>query len=127
MDFLNGIVVIDASSVLAGPSVGSFLAELGATVIKIENKKIGGDVTRNWHTPIEKKENISSYYASINYKKKIIQLNFDNDLNEFKNYIKEADILISNFKTEDYSKFEIENTQLHALNSKLIHARIKGF
>lgn len=40
--------VIELASVLAGPSVGQFFAELGAEVIKIENPKTGGDVTRSW-------------------------------------------------------------------------------
>jgi crotonobetainyl-CoA:carnitine CoA-transferase CaiB-like acyl-CoA transferase len=127
MEFLKDLVVIDASSVLAGPSVGSFLAELGAHVIKIENKKTRGDVTRNWHTPFEKKEQISSYYASINFKKEIVFLDLENELDRFKSYIQNADILLTNFKRTDYEKFEIENSQLQSLNPKLIHGRIKGF
>lgn len=127
MDFLKDVIVIDASSVLAGPSVGSFLAELGARVIKIENKKTGGDVTRHWHTPAEDKKNISSYYASINYKKEIVHLDLEKDLFAFKTFLKDADILLTNFKKSDYKKFEIENSDLYKLNPRLIHGRIKGF
>ncbi len=46
----KGIRVLELSSVLAGPSVGMFFAELGAEVIKVENPDIGGDVTRGWKT-----------------------------------------------------------------------------
>ena len=127
MDFLKDVIVIDASSVLAGPSVGSFLAELGARVIKIENKKTGGDVTRHWHTPAEEKNQLSSYYASVNYKKEIIQLDLEEELHTFKSHLKQADILLTNFKTGDYKKFEIENSDLYKLNPRLIHGRIKGF
>ena len=44
---LNDLTIIDASTVLAGPSVGTFFAELGAKVIKVENP-ITPDVTRSW-------------------------------------------------------------------------------
>ena len=45
---LNALKVLDISSVLAGPLTGSFFAEMGAEVLKIENKRTGGDVTRQW-------------------------------------------------------------------------------
>ena len=64
--------IIELASVLAGPSVGMFFAELGADVIKVENKLTGGDVTRFWKLPTESPDNsISAYYASVNYKKEI--------------------------------------------------------
>ena len=46
--------VVELASVLAGPTVGLFFAELGADVLKVENATTGGDVTRNWKTPNEK-------------------------------------------------------------------------
>ena len=52
---LEGKKVVELASVLAGPSVGQFLAELGATVIKVENMTTGGDVTRTWRLPSERK------------------------------------------------------------------------
>lgn len=127
MNFFKNLVVVDASSVLAGPSVGSFFGEIGARVIKIENLYSGGDVTRNWHTPDENKSEVSSYYSSINYGKEVHLLDFIENNKEIKNLIRTADILITNFKQADYSKFQITNAQLRDLNSKLIHARIKGF
>ncbi len=47
---LQDLKVLELASVLAGPSVGQFFAELGAEVIKVENPKSGGDVTRSWKT-----------------------------------------------------------------------------
>ena len=49
-DFFKGLKVVELASVLAGPAVGMFFSELGAQVIKIENKS-GGDVTRSWKNP----------------------------------------------------------------------------
>ena len=43
---LSHLKVIELASVLAGPDVGMFFAEMGAKVIKIENKLLNGDVTR---------------------------------------------------------------------------------
>ena len=48
---LHDLLVVELASVLAGPDVGMFFAEMGAKVIKIENKKTHGDVTRKWKTP----------------------------------------------------------------------------
>ncbi len=48
MDDFKDFRVLELASVLAGPSVGQFFAELGATVIKVENLAGGGDVTRSW-------------------------------------------------------------------------------
>jgi len=55
-ELFKELKIVELASVLAGPAVGQFFAELGATVIKIENKKTGGDVTRKWRLPNEDKE-----------------------------------------------------------------------
>ena len=56
MKMFDGLKVVELSSVLAGPLVGSFFAELGATVVKIENKSSKGDMTRQWKLPSEDSE-----------------------------------------------------------------------
>ena len=48
--------ILELSNVLAGPAVGMFFAELGAQVIKVENKLSNGDLTRKWKLPNEKNE-----------------------------------------------------------------------
>ena len=70
--------IIELSSVLAGPSVGMFFAELGSKVIKIENKNTNGDVTRNWKLINESTTNQSAYFSSINWGKEHIFLDFNN-------------------------------------------------
>ena len=47
--------ILEISNVLAGPAVGMFFAELGAKVIKVENKLSNGDLTRKWKLPSEKR------------------------------------------------------------------------
>ncbi len=126
---LDGIRVIDASTVLAGPSVGTFFAELGADVLKIEHPK-HPDVTRSWKLPIEKSDTpVSAYFSSINYLKEYASLNLKDtdDLNSFKDYIVSADILITNFKLGDAEKFGIEDSVLFKINPQLIIGKINGY
>jgi crotonobetainyl-CoA:carnitine CoA-transferase CaiB-like acyl-CoA transferase len=68
----EGLKVLELASVLAGPSVGQFFAELGAEVIKVENLKTGGDVTRTWKGSGELTDDRSAYFCSVNWGKKSI-------------------------------------------------------
>ncbi|HRI59781.1 MAG TPA: CoA transferase, partial [Saprospiraceae bacterium] len=64
--FFSGLKIVEFASVLAGPAVGMFFAELGAEVVKIENKTTGGDVTRGWKLPSEDPASpVSAYWASV--------------------------------------------------------------
>jgi len=126
---LSDLLVIDASSVLAGPSVGTYFAELGARVIKIEHPE-HPDVTRSWKLPKENKDtSVSAYFSSINYGKEYLQLNLKNseDHSEFMQLVAQADILITNFKKGDDVKLKIEDERLFALNPRLIHGKINGY
>lgn len=126
---LNHLKIIDLSTVLAGPSVGSFFAELGAKVLKIENSN-RPDVTRNWKLPTENNNsNVSAYFSSINYKKNYLNLNLsiEKDYHIFLKIIKDADILISNFKKGDDIKLNITDEILRTHNPKLIIGKINGY
>lgn len=126
---LSDLKIIDASTVLAGPSVGTFFAELGARVIKVENPVVP-DVTRSWKLPTEEKSvNVSAYFSSVNYGKEYRTLNLKEpvDHNEFLKLIADADILISNFKFGDEEKLNIEDETLRKVNPKLICGKINGF
>jgi crotonobetainyl-CoA:carnitine CoA-transferase CaiB-like acyl-CoA transferase len=125
----SNLIVVDTSTVLAGPSVGTFFAELGAKVIKVENST-SYDVTRSWKLPSEDKNSpISAYFSSVNFGKKYIQLNLkdEHDKKQFKELIKVSDILISNFKHGDEEKLGIEDTILRRCNPSLIIGKINGF
>lgn len=122
--------VVELAGVLAGPSVGMFFAELGASVLKIENKNTGGDVTRSWKLPAENKSSsISAYFSSVNFKKKYFAADFHNskDIEFVMRQIGDADIVITNFKKGDAEKFGLHYLALKAQNSKLIYGEISGF
>lgn len=121
--------IIDLSTVLAGPSVGTFFAELGAEVIKIESPHFP-DVTRSWKLPTEDSESdISAYFSSVNYSKKYIQLDFSiaNDLKQLMELLADADILLTNFKNNSEEKFGLSAEILLEKFPKLIIGKITGF
>ena len=122
------LIVIDASSVLAGPSVGTFFAELGAKVIKVEHPK-HSDVTRSWKLSTERKDAVSAYFSSVNFKKNYIELDLKDteDHVRFIDLIRTADILLTNFKYGDDKKLHIEDDELLALNPKLLIGKINGY
>lgn len=129
-EIFKGIKVIELASVLAGPAVGLFFAELGAEVIKIENKKTGGDVTRRWKLPGESKEqSISAYYASVNWGKKALMLDLSapEDQQKVHQMVKEADIVISNFKASSAKRLKMDYATLGAINPRLIYAQLYAF
>ena len=121
--------VVELASVLAGPAVGTFFSELGADVIKIENKTTGGDVTRKWRRPAETSKGPSAYYASVNWDKQSVFLDLRDEDDHAKalKFIKEADIVISNFKKGDDKKFGLTYDRIKEVNSSIIYAHISGF
>ncbi len=128
MNFSN-LKVIELASVLAGPSVGMFFAELGAQVIKIENKRTNGDVTRNWKLPNEDKDAVSAYFSSINWGKKHLFIDYSNDedYNTVLQLLMDADIVICNFKQGAAAKFNLDYPSIKALNPSIIYAQLNGF
>ena len=121
--------IIDLSTVLAGPSVGTFFAELGARVLKIEHPQ-HGDVTNTWRLKQESDlSKQSAYYSSVNYKKELVNLNLglDADYRIFLNELKDADILLMNFKKGDDQKLKVTPTELWKINPSLLIGKITGF
>lgn len=128
--FFEGFKVIELASVLAGPAVGMFFAEMGAEVIKIENKQAGGDITRRWRLANEDQESsISAYYCAVNYQKKVVflDLSLEQDRKVVYEMLKEADVVIVNFKKASALHLGMDYERLIALNPRLIYANISGF
>lgn len=128
--FFSGLKVVELAGVLAGPAVGMFFAELGAHVIKVENKQTGGDVTRSWKLPSENKDSAtSSYYHSVNWRKQVVfaDLTDRDDYREVMKLISEADVLLVNFKPGDEQKLGMIAENLRQIFPRLIIGRIFGF
>lgn len=129
-EFFKDLTVVELAGVLAGPSVGLFFAELGARVIKIENPKTGGDVTRSWKLSTEDPSGESSaYYWSVNTGKEVMFLNLAerSDLEQLHALIQTADVVLTNYKAGDDAKLGVDYPTLAALNPSLIYASVNGF
>jgi len=129
-NFFNDLKIIELASVLAGPSVGMFFAELGATVLKIENKTTNGDVTRQWKLPAENPDTATSaYYHSINWGKEILLLDLrePSDYQIMTNHLKSADLVITNFKKSSAQKLKLDYHHLQKIQPKLIYANINAY
>lgn len=125
----QNLKVIDLSTVLAGPSVGSFFGELGAEVLKIENPR-HPDITRSWKLPDEDAEApISAYFSSVNYKKKYLDLDYETEegKKQLLSHIEEADIVLMNFKYGLQDKLGLSDEVLRKNNPQLIIGKISGF
>lgn len=128
---LHDLLVVELASVLAGPDVGMFFAEMGAKVIKIENKKTQGDVTRKWKTPSEKENaaGVTAYFSSVNWNKThlLYDLSDKNDYHAVTEWISKADVLIVNFKPGDDKKFRLDYVSLQKKYPHLIYGAINGY
>lgn len=128
--FFEGLKVLEFASVLAGPLVGSFFAELGADVIKVENPATGGDVTRKWKLKSENPEaTVSAYYASANYGKKVhwADLTDDKQFGKLEEELKQAEIVIVNFKPGSAKKLGLDYESIAAINPSIIYASLSGY
>jgi crotonobetainyl-CoA:carnitine CoA-transferase CaiB-like acyl-CoA transferase len=126
---LAGLKVLDLSRILAGPFAGQTLADLGATVIKVEAP--GGDDTRTWGPPFIERDGDRSaaYFYSANRGKKSVVADFTTPEGQdfVRNLAAEADVLLENFKVGGLAKYGLDYPALSALNPRLVYCSITGF
>lgn len=130
MSNVQNLKIVEFASVLAGPAVGMFFAELGAEVWKIENPTTGGDMTRHWRLPEESPDAPqSAYFSSVNFRKKHLFLDLaqPSDLAKAKDLVRDADVVISNFKPSSARKMGVDADSLRQLNPRLIYAQLDAF
>ena len=122
---LEGLLVADYSRVLAGPYCSMLLADMGATVIKVEGPS--GDDTRTWVPPT--KDGVATYYMSINRNKKSIVLDYSKpeDRALAVELGRRADIALENMKPGGMKKFGLDYESLAAINPRLVYLSISGF
>ena len=125
---LDGVTVLDASRVLAGPFCGMQLGDLGADVIKVERPD-GGDQTRGWHPPTYSESDESAYYLSINRNKRSITLDLSTEAGRgvFCDLAREADVLLENFRVGKMEDWGLGYADLCEENPGLVYAHITGY
>ena len=125
----HGLNVVELARVLAGPWAGQTLADLGAEVIKVESPE--GDDTRKWGPPfIEHDGDVSAaYYHSTNRGKSSVTADFTTPEGRalVENLVRDADVLIENFKVGGLAKYGLDYQSLAKINPRLVYCSITGF
>ena len=124
---LAGVRVLDVSQVMAGPYACMLLADMGADVIKIEPPD-GGDQTRG-AMGFKLKGNDSMGYLNMNRNKRSITLNLKTEAGRkvLFRMVKDADILVENYRPGVVKRLGIDYETLSAINPMLVYASISGF
>ena len=122
---LDGVRVIDLSRVIAGPWCGALLADLGADVIKVEDTG-PGDESRTW--PPHKDGEASAYLLFNRNKRGItLDLKAPEGVDVVKRLVKNADVLVENFRTGTMESFGLGYDVLAPLNPRLIYCSVSAF
>lgn len=131
---LDGLVVLDLSRILAGPTATQLLGDLGATILKIENPKSDGDDTRQWGPPFVtgtdgERTDLSSYFMSANRNKRSVAADIGTP--EGQAFVQalaaRADVVIENFKPGGLAKYGLDHETLCVRHPSLVYCSISGF
>jgi glutaryl-CoA transferase len=123
---LSDVIVVDLSRVFAGPYCTMMLGDLGATVIKVEQPGKGDD-TRQFGPPYTAGE--SAYYLGLNRNKHSILIDFSKPEGKQRllNLIKDAAVLVENFRPGTLARQGLGYEDLHATYPGLIYCSISGY
>lgn len=123
---LAGLRVLDLSSVLAGPLTGTFLAECGAEVTKVEPPQ--GDITQTWKSVDEPERSSSAYYEAANHGKTVIVKDLKSKAGRLwlQERLGHTDVLLQNMKWNDLEPMGLQPEQLSLRHPHLVHLRLVG-
>src|SRR5271155_2962724 len=119
---LTGLKVVELGHYIAAPFCTRILADLGAEVIKVEPP--GGDPFRGWG---EAKDGNSVWFSVHGRNKLSIELDLKRDRETFLQLAARADVLVENMRAGQLERLKIGPEQLHAVNPRLVIARISGY
>ncbi|MCY1126537.1 CaiB/BaiF CoA-transferase family protein [Frigidibacter sp. RF13] len=126
---LQGVKVVELARILAGPWAGQILADLGADVIKVEAPE--GDDTRRWGPPFIERDGDRSaaYFHACNRGKRSVIADFRTEEGQafVRDLVRDADVLIENFKVGGLKKYGLDYDSLKAVNPRLVYCSITGF
>jgi len=122
---LNGLKVIEMSHIMAAPTCGQMLADMGADVIKVERAP-GGDDTRRFG---EGEQGDSAAFAMMNRNKRGLALNTKSEEGRaaLHRVISQADVFIENYRKGAMEHFGIGWEEMHKINPRLIYCSLSGF
>ena len=134
----NGIVIASATRTPVGSFSGSFsnlpAHELGATVIKVENPKSGGDDTRGWGPHYARdadgsKTDLSAYFMAANRNKRSLSVDIATEDGQalIRHLAARADVVIENFKPGGLAKYGLDHASLRQEFPGLVYCSISGY
>ena len=128
-DVLAGVRVVELAGVLAGPTAGQFLAELGAEVIKVENARTRGDVTRTWRLPSEPETDRPAYFCAANWGKRSVALDLSREAGReaLAALVRTADVVLSAYKPGDAERLGADARTLRQLRERIIVVELSGY
>ena len=131
---LDGLYVLDLSRILAGPTATQLLGDMGATVIKVENPKSGGDDTRSWGPNYARgadgqPTDLSAYFMAANRNKQSIAVDLSTREGQatVRQLAARADVVIENYKPGGLEKYGLDHASLLAAHPGLVYCSISGF
>lgn len=126
LDLLSGIKVLDLTTSIAGPYAGQLLADMGATVLKVEKPK-GGDDARAWGPPFLHGESL--WFMAVNRGKQSLTLDFSKPEGKvvLDQLVAQSDVVLLNLVARGQRKLGLDADTLRAINPKLIHLSLTGF
>ena len=122
---LQGLVILDLARVLACPFASMILAELGASVIKVEQPGCG-DETRGFEPQLAVD---SAYYFACNRSKSSITVNLRSKEGQqvIRELAAESDVFVENFPAGTFKRYGLDYAAMSALNPKLVYISCTGF
>ncbi len=124
---LRGLKVLELARILAGPWAGQLLADLGATVVKVERPDVGDD-TRHWGPPFAA-DGAAAYFHACNRGKQSLAIDLEapEGQEQVRALAAEADVLLENFKVGGLARYGLDYASISGLNSGLVYCSITGF
>ena len=123
---IHGVKVLELAQIMAGPTCGLMLADLGAEVIKIE-KIPGGDDTRRFLPPDVNGEAAAFMMMNRNKRGMALNLKTKEGVEVFKRLVKQADVVVENFRKGTLEKLGVGYEELKKINPKIILCEISGY
>jgi formyl-CoA transferase len=131
---LDGLFVLDLSRILAGPTATQMLGDLGATVIKVENPKTGGDDTRGWGPNYARDAegaptDLSAYFMAANRNKLSVAVDLSTEAGQqtVRQLAARADVVVENYKPDGLVKYGLDPASLLQKHPGLVYCSISGF
>jgi crotonobetainyl-CoA:carnitine CoA-transferase CaiB-like acyl-CoA transferase len=124
---LNGIKIVSFCHFLQGPAADQYLADMGADVIKVE--PLTGAYERAWSGADVYIEGVSGFYLCANRNKRSIAIDLKSPAGKevARKLIKEADVVLENFRPGVFARLGFDDEELKRLNPTLIFASASGF